>query len=83
MHPWQRSVLNFCSRLWLNGPRKQAVVLTTNLPFSEWTQVIPNARLCKALLDRITDRAHILETGTESYRFRRTAAKHKKAGKET
>jgi hypothetical protein len=37
--------------------------------------VIPNARLCKALLDRITDRAHILETGTESYRFRRTAEK--------
>ena len=49
-----------------------AVLLTTNLPFSEWTQVIPNARLCKALLDRITDRAHIIETGTESYRFRRT-----------
>lgn len=52
---------------------RAAVVLTTNLPFSEWTQVIPNARLCKALLDRITDRAHILETGTESYRFRRIA----------
>lgn len=49
-----------------------AVILTTNLPFSEWTQVIPSARLCKALLDRITDRAHILETGSESYRFRRT-----------
>ena len=62
---------------------KAAVVLTTNLPFSEWTQVIPNARLCKALLDRITDRAHIVETGTESYRFRRTAAKHKKPGKAT
>ena len=51
-----------------------AVLLTTNLPFSEWTQVIPNARLCKALLDRITDRAHIIETGTESFRFRRTLA---------
>jgi DNA replication protein DnaC len=49
-----------------------ALLLTTNLPFSEWTQVIPNARLCKALLDRVTDRAHIIETGTESYRFRRT-----------
>jgi DNA replication protein DnaC len=49
-----------------------AVLLTTNLPFSEWTQVIPNARLCKALLDRITDRAHIIETGSDSYRFRRT-----------
>jgi len=46
--------------------------VTTNLPFSEWTQVFPNPRLCKALLDRITDRAHIIETGTESYRFRRT-----------
>lgn len=51
---------------------KAAVILTTNLPFSEWTQVIPNPRLCKALLDRITDRAHIIETGTESFRFRRT-----------
>jgi hypothetical protein len=39
------------------------VIVTTNLPFSEWTHVIPNARLCKALLDRITNRAHILETG--------------------
>jgi DNA replication protein DnaC len=57
-----------------------AVILTTNLPFSEWTQVIPNARLCKALLDRITDRAHIIETGTESYRFRRTVERRKGKG---
>lgn len=59
---------------------KAALILTTNLPFSEWTQVIPNARLCKALLDRITDRAHIIETGTESYRFRRTLQKRKGKG---
>jgi DNA replication protein DnaC len=50
-----------------------AVILTTNLPFSEWTKVIPNTRLCKALVDRITDQAHIIETGQDSYRFRRTA----------
>lgn len=56
---------------------KAAVIVTTNLPFSEWTQVIPNARLCKALIDRITDRANIIETGTESYRFRRTLEKRK------
>ena len=56
---------------------KAAVIVTTNLPFSEWTQVIPNARLGKALLDRITDRAQIIETGTESYRFRRTAERRK------
>ena len=56
---------------------KTAVIVTTNLPFSEWTQVVPNPRLCKALLDRITDRAHIIETGTDSYRFRRTLEKRK------
>jgi DNA replication protein DnaC len=56
---------------------KAAVIVTTNLPFSEWTQVVPNPRPCKALLDRITDRAHIIETGTESYRFRRTLEKRK------
>ena len=50
-----------------------------NLPFSEWPTEIPNARLCKAMLDRLTDRAHIIETGTESYRFRRTMAR--KGGK--
>lgn len=59
---------------------RAAVILTTNLPFSEWTQVIPNARLCKALLDRITDRAHIIETGSESFRFRRTLEKRKGRG---
>jgi hypothetical protein len=45
--------------------------------------VIPNARLCKALIDRITDRANIIETGTESYRFRRTLEKRKTKALET
>lgn len=57
---------------------KVGLVVTTNLPFSEWTQVFPNARLCKALVDRVTDRAHIIETGTESFRFRRTLEARKK-----
>lgn len=60
---------------------RRALILTTNLPFSEWTQVFPNARLCKAILDRVTDRAHIIETGTESYRFRRS--KQKRRGGDT
>jgi DNA replication protein DnaC len=59
---------------------KAAVMATTNLPFSEWTTVFPNARLCQALLDRLTDRAHIIETGTASYRFRRTVARRQKPG---
>lgn len=59
---------------------KAAVIMTTNLPFSEWTQVFTNARLCKALLDRLTDRAHIIETGEESYRFRRTLETRRRSG---
>jgi IstB-like ATP binding protein len=35
---------------------KAAVIVTTNLPFSEWSQVIPNPRPCKALINRLTDR---------------------------
>ena len=56
---------------------RTAWIITTHLPFSEWTQVFPNARLCKALLDRLTDRAHIIETGIDSYRFKRTLASRK------
>ncbi len=58
---------------------KAALIITTNLPFSEWTQVFTNARLCKALLDRITDRATIIETGSESFRFRRTLETKRKS----
>ena len=54
---------------------RAAVIVTTNLPFSEWGQVLPNPRLCQALVDRLTDRAHIVETGTELFRFRRTLAR--------
>lgn len=56
---------------------KATIIITTNVPFSEWTHVFPNERLCKALLDRITDRAHSIDTGTESYRFKRTLARQK------
>jgi len=56
---------------------RAAVIVTTNLTFSEWNTMFPNARLCKAMLDRLTDQAHIIETGKDSYRFRRTLEKRK------
>ena len=56
---------------------KAAVIVTSNLPFSEWTQVIPNARLFKALIDRITDRAYIIGTSAVSLRLCRTLEKRK------
>ena len=44
------------------------------LPFSEWTSVFTDHRLCKALIDRIIHRAHIIETGTNSIRLEHTIA---------
>ena len=47
-----------------------SVMLTTNLPFDEWTEVMGSERMTGALLDRLTHRVHILEMNGESYRFR-------------
>ncbi|MGH2792025.1 MAG: IS21-like element helper ATPase IstB [Actinomycetota bacterium] len=57
-----------------------ATVITTNLPFGEWTSVFPEPRLCKAIVDRLTFNAHIVETGTESWRFRKTMERQQRKG---
>jgi DNA replication protein DnaC len=49
---------------------RAAVAIGTNLPFSEWGTVFPDPRLVAAIVDRVTFNAHILETGTQSYRLR-------------
>jgi IstB-like ATP binding protein len=46
-----------------------SLIVTTNLPFGEWTKVFPDARLAKVVVDRLTHRAHIIDTGNESWRF--------------
>jgi DNA replication protein DnaC len=48
---------------------RSSVILTTNLPFENWTEVLGNERLTGAALDRLTHRCHILETSGESYRL--------------
>jgi len=47
-----------------------SLIVTTNLPFGDWTKVFPDPRLAKAVVDRITHKAHIIDTGTQSWRFR-------------
>ena len=47
-----------------------AVLVTTNLPFDEWTDVFGSERLTGALLDRLTHHVHILEMNGDSYRLK-------------
>ena len=49
---------------------RTSLLVTTNLPFEAWTEVLGNERLTGALLDRLTHRIHILEANGESYRLR-------------
>ena len=57
-----------------------SLIVTTNLTFGEWTKVFPDPRLAKAVVDRITHRAHIIDTGTESWRFRHGLQRRTKKG---
>jgi len=57
---------------------KASVAVASNLPFSEWGQVITDPRLVAAVIDRLTFRAHIIETGTTSYRLRSSRVPAKK-----
>ena len=73
-------IFQVCSSLY----ERVALILTTNLRFADWTQVFGEERLTAALLDRLTDRAHILEFVGESYRFRqrtRATTTKKKEGR--
>ena len=58
-----------------------SILLTSNLAFSDWTQVFQGERMTAALLDRLTHRCHIFEMNGESYRFRESmkARKTRKA----
>lgn len=54
---------------------RASLIVTTNLPFGEWTKVFADPRLAKAVVDRLTHKAHIIETGSESWRFKHGLAR--------
>ena len=49
---------------------RPSLIVTTNLPFEQWTEVMGSERLTGALLDRLTHRVHIIEANGESYRLK-------------
>lgn len=58
-----------------------STIVTSNLPFEEWTSVLGSERLTGALLDRLTHHVHILEMNGESYRLRQARSRRRKADK--
>jgi DNA replication protein DnaC len=61
---------------------KTSVIVTTNLPFERWTEVLKNERLVGATLDRLTHRCHLLEATGESYRLREARRRQEATAKE-
>jgi DNA replication protein DnaC len=59
-------LFQFCAAL----HERVSLIVTTNLPFSDWVQVLGDERLVTGLLDRLTFQAHILEFRGDSFRFR-------------
>jgi len=61
---------------------RASLLITSNLPFSEWGQIFQGERMTAALLDRLTHHCHIFEINGESYRFREsTRQDRQKKGK--
>jgi DNA replication protein DnaC len=56
---------------------RASVLVTSNLPFSEWSQIFQGERMTAALLDRLTHHCHIFEMNGESYRFRESMKQKK------
>jgi DNA replication protein DnaC len=64
-------LFQFCSSRYERG----SLIITTNLEFPRWTEVMIDEQMTAALLDRITHNATILNINGESFRFKQTLAK--------
>lgn len=49
---------------------KASTIVTTNLPFSRWTELFENTTMVAALVDRLTFRSHVLDMNGESFRLK-------------
>lgn len=52
---------------------RRAMAVASNAPFSEWKRTFTDPRLCAAIVDRVTYKGQIIETGSQSYRLAQTA----------
>lgn len=66
-----------------NAYERMSLIVTTNLPFENWTEVLGSERLTGATLDRLTHRCHIIEASGESYRLRDAKRRRSKGSSRT
>lgn len=57
-----------------------SIIITTNLPFSEWTTLFENTAMVAAMIDRLTFQSYVLDMNGESYRLAQTRKGRKKGG---
>lgn len=72
--PFDRTGAELLFNLLATRYQRRSTVITTNLAFSEWSQVFGDEKLTAALLDRVGENAHVVLTGGTSYRMRRPDA---------
>ena len=58
---------------------KGSTIVTTNLPFSKWTELFENTTMVVALIDRLTFHSHVLDMNGESYRLKSSLQEMEKA----
>jgi len=69
-------LFQFCSSRYERG----SLIITTNLEFPKWTEVLGDEQMTAALLDRLTHNAHILNINGESYRFKQALSRQADVG---
>jgi DNA replication protein DnaC len=75
--PFSKSAAELLFDVISRAYERTSLVVTTNLPFEQWVEVLGSERLTGALLDRLTHRVHILEANGESYRLAHAKARIK------
>lgn len=70
--PFSREGAELIFQVLAERHEKKPVIITTNLGFSDWTQIFGDPTLTAALLDRVTHKAHVVNCTWESYRLKDT-----------
>ena len=63
---------NYCLTTYHSEPGKKATIITTNLSFDRWGEIVKDKVLVAAMVDRLTHKAHLVNMSGQSYRVKET-----------